>query len=138
MKLLFDVELSEKESFLVGRIVALWGALEFEIFEQTVFSFPEEVAELPKEMNNMQFSKVLELWKERVIAKAKGRRQKVLMKQHARICQCQDYRDAIIHGMWDWNRSNPTVITTVRVKKKEIISMKFEPDDLAQFCTELQ
>ena len=68
IKLLHDVELSDKEAYFIGKIVALWGALEFEIFCRTYLSFPEDNPEpLPKEMNNIQFTGVLELWKTRVI-----------------------------------------------------------------------
>lgn len=62
MRLLFDVELSDKEAFFIGKIVALWGALEYEIFCQTLSSFSEdEAASLPKEMNNIQFTEIFEV-----------------------------------------------------------------------------
>jgi hypothetical protein len=55
-----DVELSERELLCIGKIVALWGALEYEIFCQTLMCFGGlSGVQLPKEMNNMQFSQVL-------------------------------------------------------------------------------
>lgn len=49
----FDVELTAKETYLIGNIVAQWGALEHEIFNQTLLSFDNPVDEnmvLPKEI----------------------------------------------------------------------------------------
>ncbi|NWD43719.1 hypothetical protein [Pseudomonas yamanorum] len=47
----FDVELSDSETFFVGKIVALWGALEHEVFIQTLLKIcpiGKENAALPK------------------------------------------------------------------------------------------
>jgi hypothetical protein len=77
--LLFGSELSDREIYSIGKIVSLWGALEHEIFWQTYDSFnPTSLDQLPKEMNNQQSSRVLELWKKHVVDKAKGKRQVVL------------------------------------------------------------
>jgi hypothetical protein len=55
-----NVELSERELLSIGHIVAQWGALEHEVFCQTLQTFGKHTQTLPKEMNNMQFSEVLE------------------------------------------------------------------------------
>jgi len=82
---LFDLELSERELYFIGRIVAAWGALESEIFTQTLQALnPNSVDDLPTAMNNMQASLVHKLWKEHVVDKASGRRQEVLLEQHER------------------------------------------------------
>ena len=49
-----NVELSERELLCIGHIIAQWGALESEIFSQTLQTFEEQTQVLPKEMNNMQ------------------------------------------------------------------------------------
>jgi hypothetical protein len=62
LEFVLDVELSERELLSIGQIVALWGTLEFEIFSQTLLYFGGlSDSQLPKELNNMQFSKVLDL-----------------------------------------------------------------------------
>lgn len=57
-------ELSDRETFLIGKVIAQWGALEHEVFVQTLMTFDmpdgEEVV-LPKTMNNLQFTDVLNL-----------------------------------------------------------------------------
>jgi hypothetical protein len=53
---LYDVPLSDKEGILIGRIIALWGALESEVFVQTLATFDvQDVEELPNAMNNLNF-----------------------------------------------------------------------------------
>jgi hypothetical protein len=123
------VELSEIELSCIGHIVAQWGALECEIFLQTLQTFGKQEA-LPKVMNNIQFSEVLELWKERVVDKCKGEKRENLEKQHSLILHYHDYRNALVHGMWDWDRYSPAKIKTTRIRKTEVISTHFTASDL--------
>jgi hypothetical protein len=72
-----DLQLSDREMFLIGMIVAHWGSLEHEVFTQTLLSFdtPQgQAGGLPKSMNNIQFTQILSLWKERVVDRCKGKR----------------------------------------------------------------
>ena len=70
IKHLWDLELSDSEVHHIGKIVAHWGAIEHEVFIQTLMTFDtssQEEIQLPKAMNNLNFTNVLELWKERVV-----------------------------------------------------------------------
>jgi hypothetical protein len=127
------VELSEIELSCIGHIVAQWGALECEIFLQTLQTFGKQAQALPKVMNNMQFSGVLELWKERVVDQCNGEKKKNLEKQHSLIHHYHDYRNALVHGMWEWDRSSPAKIKTTRIRKTELISTHFTASDLQDF-----
>lgn len=140
MKHLWDPELSQKEISSIGMIAVQWAAMEHEIFSQTLSTFESEVASggvLPKEMNNLQFTGVLELWKERVAEKSNGKRSKVLLKQYDRILKLKDFRDALVHGMWYWSGHDLGSIFTTRVKKRDIITVKFTADNLVDFSTSL-
>ncbi len=130
-----NVELSERELLSIGTIVALWGSLEYEIFHQTLtlFSAITDV-QLPKEMNNMQFSQVLRLWGMHVVNKATGKRKAVLQEQYKNILHYHDFRNALVHGMWDWSTAAPEKITATRIRKKEILRTQFTADDLASFA----
>jgi hypothetical protein len=128
-----DIELSELELSCIGHIVAQWGALECEIFLQTLQTFGEQAQVLPKVMNNMQFSGVLELWKERVADQRNGEEKKNLEEQYSLIHHYHDYRNALVHGMWDWDRSSPAKIRTTRIRKTEVISTHFTASDLQDF-----
>jgi hypothetical protein len=117
------VELSERELLSIGKIVALWGLLEYQIFCQTLECF--DVADtsdadiaLPKEMNNLNFSRVLSLWKSMVVDTAEGERKEVLQQQHRAILYYMDFRNALVHGMWDWSLAAPEKITSIRIRKK--------------------
>ncbi|MDU8440491.1 hypothetical protein RYF45_10885, partial [Pseudomonas syringae pv. actinidiae] len=135
---LYDVPLSDKEAILIGRIIALWGALESEVFVQTLATFDvQDIEELPNVMNNLNFAKVLELWKARVADVEEGERAVVLKQQFARITHLHDSRNALIHGMWTWSISEPEKISTKRVSKKQVITMHFPPGSLADFHDEL-
>lgn len=135
---LYDVPLSDKEGILIGRIIALWGALESEVFVQTLATFDvQDIEMLPRAMNNLSFVKVLELWKARVADVAEGERAVVLKHQFARITQLHDSRNALIHGMWTWSMAEPEKISTTRVSKKQVITMHFPAGSLADFHTEL-
>lgn len=131
------VELSDRELLSIGYIVAQWGALEHEIFYQTLLTFKEDTQGLPKEMNNMQFSEVLEIWKERVVNRCTGERKTNLTEQYALIRHYHNYRNALVHGMWDWDRTSPDRIRTTRVRKKEVIPTHFTAADLETFSLEL-
>ncbi|MCL2910004.1 hypothetical protein [Shewanella aquimarina] len=139
IKQVWDVGLSPSESKLLGLIVAHWGAIEGEVFQQALESYGVdfELSELPKEMNNLSFSKVLEVWKERVIAGAPEADKVVLKKQYEKIRCYQDYRNSLIHGMWIFDRNTPEVISTLRGRGKEIISAVFEEGQLQKFYSEL-
>ena len=139
LKQLWDAGLTESEYGLIGLIVSHWGAIEGEIFNQTLISFDLESdsTELPREMNNLSFSAVLKLWKERVADFADNEAKAVLNKQHEKITSLQEYRNALIHGMWQFDLKNPKEISTKRVRKKEIISTRFKDGDLYHFYTEL-
>jgi hypothetical protein len=131
------VELSERELLCIGHIIAQWGALEHEVFCQTLQTFEEHTQTLPKEMNNMQFSEVLEKWKERVVDRCNGENKNKLEEQYALIRHYHDYRNALVHGMWDWDTTSPDRIITTRVRKKEVISTHFTAADLEHFSWEL-
>jgi hypothetical protein len=135
---LYDVPLSDKEGILIGRIIALLGALEYEVFVQTLATFDvQDVEELPNAMNNLSFVKVLELWKARVADVAEGECAVVLKQQFTRITHLYDSRNASIHGMWTWSTSEPEKISTTRVSKKQVITMHFPAGSLADFHNEL-
>jgi hypothetical protein len=134
-----DVELSERELLCIGKIIALWATIEYEIFCQTLKSFDvSDISELPKEMNNMQFSKVLTLWQTRVASNGEGKRKDVLQQQYKRILHFSNFRNALVHGMWDWSKAVPAKITAIRIRKKEMQRTHFTAEDLESFVSELQ
>jgi hypothetical protein len=135
------VELSERELLSIGKIVALWELLEYQIFCQTLQCFDTPNApfpDLPKEMNNIQFSGVLALWKSLVVDVADSERNKVLKQQYKAILYYMNFRNALIHGMWDWSLAAPEQITSIRIRKKDIIKTHFTADDLACFAETLE
>jgi hypothetical protein len=135
----FNIELSERELICIGTIVELWGSLESEIFGQTLMCFGHLTdSQLPKPLNNLQFSQVLELWEIHVVNNAVGKRKEVLKEQLNGIRNHQDFRDALVRGMWDWSRSEPEKITATRVRKKEVIITHFTADSLASFASALE
>lgn len=137
---LWDPQLSEREIYFVGSISVHWASMEHEIFMQTLSTFESEafnVAKLPKEMNNLQFTGVLALWKERVVDKVRGRRAKTLFQQYERITQLKTYRDALTHGMWHWSPDDLGSIKTTRVRKREVITTRFSAADLEDFAKKI-
>jgi len=137
---LWDSELTPQEISLIGQIVIHWGSLEHEIFTQTLMTFdtPEGAqTPLPKALNNLQVTELLTLWKERVVDKAQGDRSRVLQLQLDEILRLKDFRDALVHGMWHWSPKDLARVSTVRVRKKEVITVHFTADDLADFYRRL-
>ncbi|HEY5174625.1 MAG TPA: hypothetical protein VII95_03565 [Terriglobales bacterium] len=133
-----DVELSDRELLSIGKIVALWGSLEYEIFCQTLMCFGDMPhSQLPEEMNNMHFSQVLALWETHVVNNAVGKRKEVLQEQYKSIRHYDDFRNALVHGMWNWSKAAPEKITATRIRKKEVRSTHFTADDLASFASVL-
>lgn len=133
---IWDAELSDREVFLIGKIVIQWGALQDEVFKQTLLTFDIGDAmpvTLPKAMNNLQLTELLELWKERVIDLAQGERAKVLQSQFDELQELKEFRDALVHGMWEWTGNDPAKISTVRVRRKQVITTHFTADSLEDF-----
>lgn len=132
MMQLLDLELSERELYFIGRIVAAWGALESEIFTQTLQALnPNSLDDLPPDMkNNLQPSCVRKHWKEQVVDKASGKRREVLLEQHEKIEALSEDRHAIVHGMWEYSKSEPEKITVWRVRKGDLEKKVFTADDL--------
>lgn len=141
IKQLWDIGLTDKEVYSIGCIVAYWGSLEQEIFLQTLHTYHEAAVskgdDLPKAMNNLNFSEVLELWKERVVDVTDGDRKNILTKQYERLVHCSEFRNALIHGMWDWDKNDPGTLITTRIKQKKILHTTFEPSALQDFSTTL-
>jgi hypothetical protein len=132
----WDAELSNREVLLIGKVIVQWGALEHEIFTQTLLTFdaPEgEQITLPRVMDNLRVTELLALWKQRVVDQAHGPRARVLQLQLDEILQLKELRDAIVHGTWDWSPSDLSRVSTVRVRKKDVITTHFTADDLANF-----
>lgn len=143
MKRLLNDELTDKETYFIGKIVAAWAALEHEVFVQTLHTYVpaddrEELPKLPKEMNNIQFTGVLRLWKERVVDHANSKRRETLERVHEGILRGLEYRKAIVHGMWHWSPDNVERITSTRIVGKQIISVHFDAEGLYSFMTDLQ
>jgi len=140
VKHLWDPQLSDREVHFIGTIFVQWGALEHEIFMQTLKTFePAEdetdIPVLPKEMNNLQFSGVLELWNERVARTRRGKRGKVFLQQYDEIKKLKEVRDALTHGMWHWTPEDLGEIRTVRVRKREVITSHFSADFLGDVAS---
>ena len=129
---LLDLELSERELYFIGRIVAAWGALESEIFTQTLQALnPNSLDDLPPDMkNNLQPSCVRKYWKEHVVDKASGKRREVLLEQYEKVEALSEDRHAIVHGMWEYSKSTLEKITVWRVRKGDLEKKVFTADDL--------
>jgi hypothetical protein len=135
-----DPQLSDREVHFIGMVFIQWASLEHEVFTQTLMTFVTEGKEghpLPKEMNNIQFTGVLNFWKERVADKASSRRAKVLQRQYDEILKLKDIRDALAHGMWHWSAKDLGRISTVRVKKREVITSHFSAKALGDIASKL-
>ena len=126
---MLDLGLSDREKYFIAEIISQWGALEHEVFHQTLLTFEPGDA-LPREMNNLQFSGVLKLWKERVVDPASAKRIKALRDVHSGIAANQDARNALVHGMWGWEPSAPGRIFVTRVKRDQVIKTTFTADAL--------
>jgi len=136
----WDDELTDREHFFIGKIVAQWAGLEHEVFVQTLYTYVSDTGqaiELPKAMNNLQFTQVLDLWNERVVGAATGDRQEVLAKLFIEITQLKSYRDSIVHGMWDCATSDLATIIAVRIRKKQIISFRVTADELQDLSSRI-
>lgn len=139
IKELWDAGLTHEECRIIGDIVAQWGALEAEVFSQTLESFDSDihVSQLPRAMRNRNFSEVLLLWKERVVDTAEEARKTILTESYEKILELTEARNSIVHGMWDFTVSEPKVISTFRVKDDQIIHTKFEDGALADVGTRI-
>jgi hypothetical protein len=140
LKYVCETGLTDEEYCVIGALVAQWGALEAEIFSQTVSTFGTDthVSRLPKAMNNNSFTSVLELWNERVIGQAEGEVKNVLRNAYAKILKLKEFRNAVVHGMWQFNLSAPKTISTVRIKGDRLISTVFDNGSLSDFLTEVE
>lgn len=137
MRHLLNTELSDLEIHLIGSIVSQWGFLEADIFDQTLLSF-EESESLPASMQkNIQFSAVLQLWRERVVAQHDDARKAVLTAQYDKIISLSEFRQAVVHSRWEWRPDAPNEITAVRAHSGSIKRVKFTSDDLADFAVSL-
>lgn len=136
MRRMLDLGLSDREKFFIAEIISQWGAIEHEVFVQTLSSYDKGDA-LPKEMNNLQFSGVLKLWKQRVVDASQDERLRVLQDVHSSIVSHQDARNALVHGMWSWEPGSPGQIFVTRVKKDEIIRTTFTGDSLESLALDV-
>lgn len=136
MRNMLDLGLSDREKFFIAEIISQWGAIEHEVFLQALMTFGPGDA-LPKVMNNMKFSEVLTLWKERVVDKADAERMKVLNEVHNGIEANQEPRNALVHGMWSWDASAPGQVFVTRVKRDQVIRSTFTAESLQEFALDV-
>jgi len=137
-----DTNLSDAETYFIGEIVAQWSFLENEIFESVVSALPEDDVKNPPKaiksaMSNAQFSEVLEVWHDRVVAVEPPERQAVLQRQYDRIKALSPFRHAVVHSMWEWTPANPRNITATRVIKKSIKRVIFQPGDFEKLAGQI-
>jgi hypothetical protein len=136
----WDPQVSDREIYFLGTIFVHWGSMEHEVFMQTLATYEAEVSDysqLPKAMNNMQFTEVLALWRERVVGRAKGRRAKVLQRHYDLISHLKGCRDALTHGMWHWSAEDLGRISTLRVRKREVITTHFSVEELRHIAEQV-
>ena len=136
-----DFGLSDREVFLLGQIVLEWGAIEHEIFSQTLLTFAASEGEstpLPRAMDNLRVTELLNLWKQRVVDCSEGERGQILQQQFEEILNLKKFRDALVHGMRGWSATPLSRISTTRVRKKEVITTHFSADDLVDINARLQ
>lgn len=87
MKYIWDAQLYDREVHFIVTSFVQWDALEHEVFIKTLETFEPagrgvtNILVVFKEMNNLQFSGVRELWNERVAKLRRGKRGKVLQQQ---------------------------------------------------------
>ena len=91
---------------------------------------PDSIEDLPAALNNLQPSRVRELWKEHVVDKALGKGRDVLLEQHTRIEEYSEDRHAIVHGIWEWSKSELEKLTVWRLKKNKLEQKVYSADDL--------
>lgn len=139
LKAIWDTGLAENENMLIGDIVAQWGALEAEIFIQTLTSYGSdiEVNQLPRAMRNRNFSEVLSLWKSRVVDTSEEAIKAAFEGAYEKILKLSDARNSIVHGMWDFSISEPKTISTFRVKDDQIIHTTFKDGALVDVCMQI-
>ena len=117
---MLTTELSDREVHWIGFIVANWGFIETEVFHQTMATF-QEADPPPVLINNLHFTAVLELWKERVVDGAEEESRAKLEALHQRLLALHEHRAAIIHGQWTWDGAAPDQITTTRYVRRQQI-----------------
>ena len=140
MKMGWDEQLTDKEVYYLGKVVAHWGAIEYEVFIQTLQTFDgavNNVSELPKPMKNLNFSAVLDLWEERVINNTSGERGEILRIQLQKIKEASEFRHTLVHSMLHYSQTDIGRITASRVKNREYIQVDISGDDLLDFYTRL-
>lgn len=140
MKICWDDQLTDKEVYYLGKIVAHWGAIEYEVFSQTLQTFEDttdDPSELPKAMKNLNFTSVLELWEQRVVNNAPGKAGEVLHAQLQAIKDAHDFRNTLIHSMLHVSPDDIGRIVASRVKKSEYIQIDITGNDLVDFYRQL-
>jgi hypothetical protein len=138
MKHIVSVELSDRELHFIGTIIAQWGALEYEIFSETIMTYAEDgSAPVHPKISSLQLTDLLDLWHERVIVPSDDRRKRVRTEQLALIKKHQELRNALVHGMWEWDVNEPHKITTTRIHKKKVIRFTLTADDLQSLAIEI-
>lgn len=136
MRHILDLGVSDREKFFIAETLSQWGAIEHEVFLQTLMTFEPGEA-LPKEMNNIQFSGVLKLWKERVVDQADAEHAEALRNVHTGIEAKQEARNTLVHGMWSWDTSAPGQIFVTRVKRDSVIRSVFDAASLQNLALDV-
>lgn len=140
VELSWNDELTDREIHFIGKVVAHWGAIENEIYMQTLHSFGDEIEDykdLPAAMKGLNFPAVLQIWEERVADSMDEEKKNVLKDQAAKIRKAQEYRNALVHSMLNWSAQDIGKIVATRIKKKQFISIEFRAEDLENLYSRL-
>jgi hypothetical protein len=135
--IVLGLELSHRELLALGNIVAQWGLLEHQIFFQTLECFADVEEGPPKKLNGIQFTETLLLWEKHVVESTADAKREVLRDQVVAIKQCKPVRDALVHGMLDWNKDAQERISSIRVNKKQFLVEHFTAQDLEKLSRDL-
>lgn len=104
-----DNELTTNELAGIGAITVQWAHLEHMLLVRTMQLAKQANIALPEDAKKLSFSKRLRAWRilyEQVVTDKKERR--AMDELHGRIAAAEDNRHKITHGLWDYDRRNPS------------------------------
>jgi hypothetical protein len=140
-KVLFDPQITAWETYLIGKIILLWGDVEGIIFQQLMDSLADgedESAPMAKTILSSEFKERLDLWKRRIIDTSDASVADVLLHNHSLIAQLVEYREALVYGMFEWDLSGEVAtLVSRRTIDGGFLTVSFRAGDLEYMAARL-
>jgi hypothetical protein len=132
-----DFELDPKELAAIGRVTVQWGYLENGIYAVSFALCRDAGVPLPEGAESLSLKTRLRTFREIVEAHVAEPEKKQLLRLHSKIARLQNERHKLSHGLWEWDRDDPSRVRASSFRPRVEFDQGFDVEKLYKLGPEI-